>query len=34
MLVAPVMFLLLHALARWLRYEIRYDSLRYHFNGR
>lgn len=34
MLVAPVFFLLLHALARWLRYEIRYDGLRYHFNGR
>ena len=34
MLVAPLLFLLFHALARWLRYEIRYDGLRYHFNGR
>jgi hypothetical protein len=34
MLVAPLMFLLLHALARWMRFEIRYDGLRYHSYGR
>lgn len=31
MLVAPLLFLALHLLARWTRYEIRYDGLRYNF---
>ncbi len=34
MLVAPLLFLALHGLARWTSYEIRYDGLRYNFNGR
>jgi len=34
MLVAPVLFLVLHALARWMRYEIRYDGLRFQSHGR
>jgi hypothetical protein len=34
MLVAPVLFLVLHGLARWMHHEIRYDGLRYHFHGR
>lgn len=31
MLVAPLLFLVLHGLARWTSYEIRYDGLRYNF---
>ncbi len=31
MLVAPLIFLVLHGLARWTSYEIRYDGLRYNF---
>jgi cell shape-determining protein MreD len=34
MLVAPILFLVLHALARWMRYEIRYDGLRQQYHGR
>ncbi|MCB1224870.1 MAG: hypothetical protein KDK99_03575 [Verrucomicrobiales bacterium] len=34
MLVAPLLFLLLHTLARLTQFEIRYDGLRYNFNGR
>ena len=34
MLVAPLLFLLLHALARWMRFEIRYDGLRHYSHGR
>jgi len=29
-----LMFLVLHAAARWMSYEIRYDGLRYNLNGR
>ncbi len=31
MLVSPLLFLVLHGLARWTSYEIRYDGLRYNF---
>jgi phage-related protein len=34
MLVAPLLFLLLHGLARLMSHEIRYEGLSYNFNGR
>lgn len=33
MLAAPLIFLMLHVLARVTRYEIKYEGLRYSFNG-
>jgi hypothetical protein len=34
MLVAPILFLVLHGLARLMSHEIRYEGLTYNFNGR
>ncbi len=34
MLVSPLVFLVLHILARVTQYEIKYEGLRYSFNGR
>jgi hypothetical protein len=34
MLVAPLLFLMLHILARATNYEIKYEGLRYRFDGR
>jgi hypothetical protein len=34
MLAAPLLFLLLYSLAGLSRYEIKYDGLRYSFDGR
>lgn len=34
MFFSPIMFLVLHLLARVTSYEIRYDGLRYHYDGR
>lgn len=34
MLIAPLFFLILHAMARWLQFEIRYEGLNYQYHGR
>ena len=34
MLISPILFLILYSLARITSYEIKYEGLRYNFDGR